>query len=561
MSRPPLRVRSVLPAAFLAFTALSLAGACSSTTPLGGMDSGPANFGDAPAPKPEAATPRDAPADTTVDATSDVGSDAPADVVTDAGLGEASVGSACSVGSQCGSGICAPFMDASFDAGPDGGDAGPCATAGVCLCQAPTCKDGVKNGNETGVDCGGSCPGCGVNVDCSTGTDCVSLECGQGFKGGPCAMSADAGVNGGCVCAVPTCGDGVKNQDETDVDCGGMTCPHCGTGKTCTIPTDCTSVVCSAAGGTNRCACPAGMVEASTSVQAAYCIDAYEVTYAQYLTFTNQAIPTSMQPAECAWNTTFIPTKNWPQSGPFVNNPVTNVDWCDALAYCAHTGGKHLCGSIANPATSAVEGAPVAYGDGVDGGKAPKNDPAVDEWYNACSAQGQDAYPYGVNYNPVVCNGADSPAQSVTGPVETPPGSAGFTVAIAADAGTLSCIFDTACNAPPNVLPTVAAMQLVSCHLLPANPTMGTAAACGVAFYESACIGGITNQLFDMSGNVAEWENSCSGTTSASDTCIVRGGAFDTTPGSTTLTCASSAAQPAVPRNTTANDIGFRCCL
>ncbi len=41
-----------------------------------------------------------------------------------------------------------------------------CAT-GVCVggrCQAASCMDGVRNGTETGVDCGGSCPLCPVLV-------------------------------------------------------------------------------------------------------------------------------------------------------------------------------------------------------------------------------------------------------------------------------------------------------------------------------------------------------------------------------------------------------------
>jgi hypothetical protein len=35
--------------------------------------------------------------------------------------------------------------------------------SGLCVggvCQAPTCNDGVKNGAETGIDCGGPCPSC-----------------------------------------------------------------------------------------------------------------------------------------------------------------------------------------------------------------------------------------------------------------------------------------------------------------------------------------------------------------------------------------------------------------
>ncbi|MGQ0508764.1 MAG: hypothetical protein ACT4TC_25970 [Myxococcaceae bacterium] len=45
-------------------------------------------------------------------------------------------------------------------------------------------------------------------------------------------------------CAGPTCGDRLKNGDETDVDCGGSRCPACLEGKACTDGTDCYSALC-----------------------------------------------------------------------------------------------------------------------------------------------------------------------------------------------------------------------------------------------------------------------------------------------------------------------------
>ena len=51
---------------------------------------------------------------------------------------------------------------------------------------APTCSDGIQNGGETGVDCGGCCT--------------------------PCAV---------------TCDDGIQNGDETGIDCGGSFCATC----------------------------------------------------------------------------------------------------------------------------------------------------------------------------------------------------------------------------------------------------------------------------------------------------------------------------------------------
>ncbi len=53
-------------------------------------------------------------------------------------------------------------------------------------CGPPSCTDGIQNGNETGVDCGGpDCPAC------------------------------------------PTCNDGIQNGGETGIDCGGPSCPAC----------------------------------------------------------------------------------------------------------------------------------------------------------------------------------------------------------------------------------------------------------------------------------------------------------------------------------------------
>ena len=57
---------------------------------------------------------------------------------------------------------------------------------GTCLSECSTCDDGMQNGDEEGVDCGGSdCPAC------------------------------------------PTCDDGIQNGDEEGIDCGGSVCAPC----------------------------------------------------------------------------------------------------------------------------------------------------------------------------------------------------------------------------------------------------------------------------------------------------------------------------------------------
>ena len=55
-------------------------------------------------------------------------------------------------------------VDASFDATSDAG----------------TCVDGLKNGKETDVDCGGNCPVCDDGKDCAADTDCKVGTCFAG---------------------------------------------------------------------------------------------------------------------------------------------------------------------------------------------------------------------------------------------------------------------------------------------------------------------------------------------------------------------------------------------
>ncbi|MEO7329244.1 MAG: hypothetical protein ABI193_11740 [Minicystis sp.] len=105
---------------------------------------------------------------------------------------------------DCGGGECLPCGDGKVcGAGPD------CAS-NVCkagFCKAPSCGDTVKNGTETDIDCGGKCAS--QNMRCGSGHHCVAPnDCGSGV--------CQAGF-----CQQPICTDGVKNGNETDIDCGG----------------------------------------------------------------------------------------------------------------------------------------------------------------------------------------------------------------------------------------------------------------------------------------------------------------------------------------------------
>ena len=85
----------------------------------------------------------------------------------------------------------------------------------------PTCTDGIQNGQETGIDCGGpDCPDCptctdGIQNGAETGIDCGGPNCPD----------------------CPTCTDGIQNGQETGIDCGGSDCQPCPTGS-CEVPTN-----------------------------------------------------------------------------------------------------------------------------------------------------------------------------------------------------------------------------------------------------------------------------------------------------------------------------------
>jgi formylglycine-generating enzyme required for sulfatase activity len=76
----------------------------------------------------------------------------------------------------------------------------------------------------------------------------------------------------------------------------------------------------------------------------------------------------------------------------------------------------------------------------------------------------------------------------------------------------------------------------------------------------ATCQGG-TAGIFDMSGNVYEWEDACDGDSGAADPCHYRGGGYFTPgpPASTNLECAGGATLARDP-GAAFLDVGFRCC-
>ncbi|MEP7126289.1 MAG: SUMF1/EgtB/PvdO family nonheme iron enzyme [Byssovorax sp.] len=396
-------------------------------------------------------------------------------------------------------------------------------------CAIETCMDGVINGKETDTDCGGGfCPGCGVAKSCEVATDCKGATCTNkacaptctdgSFSpdlnetdvdcGGNTCPKCDTGlacnVAGDCKnkvcnagtgkCDPPKCTDKLQNGNESDIDCGGPFCTACSAGQKCVSGPDCLSTLCTG----NICACPAGMKSVPRANGPNYCIDAYEVTNAQYINFI-AANPQNIQnlPAVCASNI-FTPGGAWPPMATAYAYPVAYIDWCDAFSYCAYYG-KHLCGKIGGGANPDPLSSPLVYANAIQS-----------EWYNACTAQAVNEYPYDAhNYDHAACRGAD----------QVTPGAPGGSCGVVG-----SCLGRT--------------------------PVDGGANA--------SCQGGVVG-VYGMSGNAAEWENSCDDTVNPT-VCHIRGGSHcDSGADNISLRCDQLATRSVLDNQ--ACDVGFRCCF
>ena len=159
-----------------------------------------------------------------------------------------------------------------------------------CGDTGPTCDDGIMNGQETGVDCGGP--------DCD---DCPPVPtCDDGIMNGQ-----ETGVDcGGPDCAdcppVPTCDDGIMNGQETGVDCGGPDCAACPTGggpdtdcgEGTTDVTLCLGDVCNVPAGGEACiALTAGNFVDVTAFQADININDGELTFQSWTDAGNLGTP------------------------------------------------------------------------------------------------------------------------------------------------------------------------------------------------------------------------------------------------------------------------------
>jgi hypothetical protein len=95
------------------------------------------------------------------------------------------------------------------------------------LLPVASCRDGIRDGKESDVDCGGpDCGACGAGDKCGVDGDCDTMLCALG------------------VCVTAGCHDGHKDGKETDVDCGGPVCVGCPAGAGCKVHDDCATHYC-----------------------------------------------------------------------------------------------------------------------------------------------------------------------------------------------------------------------------------------------------------------------------------------------------------------------------
>jgi hypothetical protein len=193
--------------------------------------------------------------------------------------------------------------------------------ANECTAGLDTCGDGVRNGGETDVDCGGPCPKCADGKECyggNEGADCQSGECrpvpdentsrciapgcddevkngdetdtdcggscvdGQG--GGECKVGQGCEVDADCkstayceggACALLGCSNGVKDGNETDTDCGGSCAEKAGAlcygGQVCVVDADCRSASCDTTDGECLCVSDADCVSGNCNINTGNC--------------------------------------------------------------------------------------------------------------------------------------------------------------------------------------------------------------------------------------------------------------------------------------------------
>jgi formylglycine-generating enzyme required for sulfatase activity len=434
--------------------------------------------------------------------------------------------------SKC-SGTCAnPALTCAID----GTCRTPCSDTNSCPTNGQSCIQGAcVSSSETGFGTTwGSCTASGITCEGAVLTSCNVTKPGKVVIDtcGSEALCQAGLMTGGKACGTKSCTPGVST-------CAGAVLQHCAAdGSSFDKMTTCGSVaLCEKGASSGMCATPA-CGPGATDPTAAKCVDgnlltcsadqqtfdttscgtkqcdpagkqcttltisATEASRADYAAFLAKSPSTATLPTGCSYKTSFTPNAKCLADGVTAGTVCdTTKGSCDNVPQVC----VDWCDAYAYCEAKGLRLCGKLGGGGTMVALSASDDPGQGQWMNACSAGGQ--YPW-------------NESTMWTAPVEGQ-NCAGSAKTAAPNGGAY----------PVGTLP--------KCH----SPAPNYAAA------------------FDLSGNVSEWENSCTmdvkgPSASKDDTCRVRGGSFLS--GAAQLRC--DAHPQDLARQTTAVDVGIRCC-
>jgi hypothetical protein len=250
-------------------------------------------------------------------------------------------------GIDCG-GVCGPTCGAGQGCGGDGDCLDHLCNGATGECSAPACDDGVENGDETDLDCGGACgPSCSQGETCAADGDC---------KGGICS---------GSFC-LPSCTDGELNNGETALDCGGPVCTStCATAEPCVVASDCTSAFC-----VDALCCATACDTACSACSAALKGSGADGECGAVPQGTDPHADCGTEASSSCGDSTGVcdgagACEKWPVGTPCGDaascsaGVQTNPDQCDGLGECANAGtvdcGLYACGAAACNSTCSAD--------------------------------------------------------------------------------------------------------------------------------------------------------------------------------------------------------------
>jgi hypothetical protein len=370
------------------------------------------------------------------------------------------------------------------------------------------CTDGKKNGNETDIDCGGgTCPACVDNKSCQANTDCTSMVC-TNMK-----------------CTPPSCADGIQNGNETDKDCGGLLCTKCDANQKCLQDSDCKDKVCDLTVTPHTCkphTCTDGIQNGAETDIDCGGSDCPPCNPGQKCIAADDCTGQNCQNGICACPTGMLVV-------PIQGGGIYCVD-ANEVSY-----GQYQIFYNANPPTGSQQSYCLwntSYTPAGDWPPLPAQVADPVRFVNWCQA---DAF---CRYE----------GRRLCGAI------GGGHAQMSDFANFHKDQWHNACTAQGmnTSYPYGGAYDGTKCNGAspggaPISPQM-----------LMNCIGGEPG-LFEMSGNVAEWEDTCTGYAGQSESCGVRGGSYQSD--ATALRCDSGGTLATKTRDYQGRDVGFRCCL